>query len=104
APKSSEDEVGVLVDAFNNMLEEVGKRTEALAQSNNPLSVEMAERHRAEEALRAAARTKDQFLATLAHELRNPLAPITNAVEILRRAGYENPNQKRALEIMSRQV
>ncbi|WP_330835997.1 ATP-binding protein [Piscinibacter sp.] len=104
APKTSEDEVGVLVDAFNNMLEEVGKRTEALEQSNNHLSVEMAERHRAEEALRAAARTKDQFLATLAHELRNPLAPITNAVEILRRAGSDNPAQRRALEIMARQV
>jgi len=59
APKTSEDEVGTLVDAFNNMLEEVAKRTEALEQSNNHLSVEMAERHRAEEALRAAARTKD---------------------------------------------
>jgi len=104
ATKTSDDEAGVLVDAFNNMLEEVGKRTEALEQSNNFLSVEMAERRKAEEALKAAARTKDQFLATLAHELRNPLAPITNAVELLRRAGHENPLHQRALEIMSRQV
>ena len=104
APKTSDDEVGTLVDAFNNMLEEVGRRTEALEQSNNHLSVEMAERRKAEEALRAAARTKDQFLATLAHELRNPLAPITNAVEILRRAGNAEPAQRRALEIMARQV
>jgi len=104
AEKTTDDEVGVLVDAFNDMLEEVAKRTEALEQSNNHLSVEMAERRKAEEALRAASRTKDQFLATLAHELRNPLAPITNAVEILRRAGNENPVQKRALEIMARQV
>ena len=104
APKTSDDEVGVLVDAFNNMLEEVGKRTEALEQSNHQLSVEMAERRKAEEALRAAARTKDQFLATLAHELRNPLAPITNALEILRRLGDADPMRKRALEIMSRQV
>src|SRR5688572_26608636 len=73
AVKTSDDEVGTLVDAFNNMLEEVGKRTEALEQSNNHLSIEMAERRKAEAALRAAARTKDQFLATLAHELRNPL-------------------------------
>jgi len=104
APKISDDEVGTLVDAFNNMLEEVGKRTEALEQSNNHLSVEMAQRRRAEDALRAAARTKDQFLATLAHELRNPLAPITNAVEILRRSAAENAVQQRALQIMSRQV
>jgi signal transduction histidine kinase/CheY-like chemotaxis protein len=104
ATKTSDDEVGTLVDAFNNMLEEVGKRTEALEQSNNSLLVEMVERRRAEEALRAAARTKDQFLATLAHELRNPLAPITNAVEILRRAGLDNPAHRRALDIMGRQV
>jgi signal transduction histidine kinase/ActR/RegA family two-component response regulator len=104
APKTSDDEVGTLVDAFNNMLEEVGKRTEAMEQSNNHLSVEMAERRKAEGALRAAAQTKDEFLATLAHELRNPLAPITNAVEILRRAGLENPIHQRALQIMSRQV
>ncbi|ACC69328.1 response regulator [Paraburkholderia phymatum] len=39
--------------------------------------------HRAEEALRDADRRKDQFLATLAHELRNPLAPIRNAVELM---------------------
>lgn len=104
APKTSDDEVGVLVDAFNNMLEEVGKRTEALEQSNNHLSVEMAERRRAEEALRAASRTKDRFLATLAHELRNPLAPITNAVELLRRSSAGNSAQQRALEIMDRQV
>jgi two-component system, sensor histidine kinase len=104
APKTSDDEVGILVDAFNDMLEEVAKRTEALEQSNNHLSVEMAERRKAEDALRGAARTKDQFLATLAHELRNPLAPITNAVEILRRAGHEDPIHQRALDIMSRQV
>ena len=104
AAKTSDDEVGTLVDAFNNMLEEVGKRTEALEQSNNHLSVEMGERRRAEDALREASRTKDQFLATLAHELRNPLAPITNALEILRRAGHENPLHRRSLEIMARQV
>ena len=40
-----------------------------------------------EAALRAADRRKDEFLATLAHELRNPLAPIRNAVQILRLRG-----------------
>ena len=104
ATKTSDDEVGVLVDAFNNMLEEVGNRTEALEQLNRHLSVEMVERRRAEEALRKAARTKDRFLATLAHELRNPLAPITNTVELLRRAGADDGIRGRALEIMERQV
>jgi signal transduction histidine kinase/ActR/RegA family two-component response regulator len=104
AAKTSNDEVGTLVDAFNNMLEEVAKRTKALEQSNHRLSVEMAERRKAEEALRAAARTKDRFLATLAHELRNPLAPITNAMELLKRAGNDAALHQRALDIMARQV
>jgi signal transduction histidine kinase/ActR/RegA family two-component response regulator len=104
APKTSGDEVGVLVDAFNNMLEEVGRRTEALEQSNRHLSQETAERRRAEEALRAAGRTKDRFLATLAHELRSPLAPVANAVILLRNADVDDATKQRALEVMERQV
>ncbi len=48
------------------------------------ISTDITQRKRAEEALRAADRRKDQFLAMLAHELRNPLAPMANAVHILR--------------------
>ena len=44
--------------------------------------VDVDDKRRAEEALREANRRKDEFLAMLAHELRNPLAPITNAVPI----------------------
>lgn len=46
--------------------------------------VEIEERRRVEEELREAHRRKDEFLATLAHELRNPLAPIRNSLNILR--------------------
>jgi signal transduction histidine kinase/ActR/RegA family two-component response regulator len=105
APRTSSDEVGQLVDAFNDMLAEVAARTQALEQSNHHLSVEMAERRKAEEALRTAARKKDEFLATLAHELRNPLAPISNAAEILRRTGDQDAAlRQRALDIMGRQL
>ena len=45
--------------------------------------LDVTDRKRAEEALRAADRHKDEFLATLAHELRNPLAPIRNGLQIL---------------------
>lgn len=63
---------------------------------------ELAERRRAEEGLREADRHKDVFLATLAHELRNPLAPITNAVEILKRPDTE-ADRPLALAMIERQ-
>ncbi|WP_088258430.1 response regulator [Fimbriiglobus ruber] len=59
---------------------------------------------RAEQALLDASRRKDEFMAMLAHELRNPLAPIRNAVEILRLRGSNDPAANRAREIVDRQV
>ncbi len=56
------------------------------------------------EALREADRRKDEFLATLAHELRNPLAPIRNAVEILKLSSALDPRAHTASEIIGRQV
>jgi len=105
ASKVSEDEVGELVDAFNGMLHEVDSQTSALEASNQHLRVEMGERRRAEEALRDTARAKDAFLATLAHELRNPLAPISTAIEILQRLDDgQSPGRQSALAIMRRQL
>jgi signal transduction histidine kinase len=63
----------------------------------------LAERARATAALEAAARQKDEFLATLAHELRNPLAPIRNALEIIRLAGGV-PAVERNRALIERQV
>jgi PAS domain S-box-containing protein len=53
---------------------------------------------------READRRKDEFLAVLAHELRNPLAPITNAVHLLRRERDASPMQQEAVSIISRQA
>jgi signal transduction histidine kinase len=64
----------------------VRERTAELALANQALQAEIAERTRAENALRATNRRKDEFLGTLAHELRNPLVPIRNALEIMRLA------------------
>jgi signal transduction histidine kinase/CheY-like chemotaxis protein len=62
-------------------------------------------RNEALDALRAADLRKDEFLAMLAHEMRNPLAPISAAAELLRRTASPDPAQlKRTSEIISRQV
>ncbi|MBN3760044.1 response regulator [Burkholderia sp. Ac-20365] len=58
--------------------------------------------HRAEEALRDADRRKDQFLATLAHELRNPLAPIRNAVELMDPRHHANEESVRDARMIAR--
>jgi signal transduction histidine kinase len=102
--KTTEDEVGFLVDTFNEMLAEVGKRSNALEQTNLVLEREMEERRSAEAALRAADQKKDEFLATLAHELRNPLAPLRNALEILRRTSKDEGSAHVAREMMTRQL
>jgi signal transduction histidine kinase/CheY-like chemotaxis protein len=61
-------------------------------------------RARAEEELRRADRQKDEFLATLAHELRNPLAPIRTAVELIRLRDPADATVQRARIIIERQV
>jgi PAS domain S-box-containing protein len=67
------------------------------------LGIDITERRRTVAALQEADRRKDEFLATLAHELRNPLAPISSGLHILRTA--KEPGQTAtALEIMERQV
>ena len=72
---------------------------------------DVTERHRLEEQLRQrvdelaeADRRKDEFIAMLAHELRNPLAPVFAGVGILERASTHSPQSKRALAAMDRQL
>jgi PAS domain S-box-containing protein len=62
------------------------------------------ERKRAEEKLKEADRRKDEFLAMLAHELRNPLAPIAAAAELLSIEGLNPEDVKHTSEVISRQV
>jgi signal transduction histidine kinase len=74
-----------------------------LARANRSLQSEVAERSRAERALKDADRRKDEFLAVLAHELRNPLAPLLNAVELMRLQPC-NPTLSWARGVVERQA
>jgi PAS domain S-box-containing protein len=75
------------------------------------VAIDISERKRNEEQLRdsqrqlrEADRRKDEFLAMLAHELRNPLAPIRTGLEVLRRAGNERDAVERVRPMMERQI
>ncbi|HYM43635.1 MAG TPA: response regulator [Steroidobacteraceae bacterium] len=74
-----------------------------LASANRKLQSEVAERARAEQALKHADRKKDEFLALLAHELRNPLAPLLNALELMRLQPWD-PQLGWARQVIERQT
>ena len=97
APAADTQEITALVEAFNGMLAE-------MEANSSELFREASERQRAEEGLRAADRRKDEFLATLAHEIRNPLAPMTNALSLLRRDDVAPVVREKALGILERQL
>jgi len=65
------------------------------------MTIDISEQKRAEEALKEIDRRKTEFLATLAHELRNPLAPLKTGVELIRRS---SGGMERTVEMMERQL
>jgi signal transduction histidine kinase/ActR/RegA family two-component response regulator len=83
APPTPLEEFAVVVNAFNSVLDQSEKN---------------------ENALRVANRRKDDFLATLAHELRNPLAPIRHAARLLGIKGLDPAQGQTARDIIGRQV
>jgi signal transduction histidine kinase/DNA-binding response OmpR family regulator len=74
------------------------------AQLYRSLQAEIVERRAAEAELQEANRRKDEFLAMLSHELRNPLAPIRNALEVMRRIAPPDAKFIWAGDVMDRQV
>jgi signal transduction histidine kinase/CheY-like chemotaxis protein len=66
--------------------------------------VDISDRKRTETALRDADRRKSEFLATLGHELRNPLAPIRNSLQVMRLAAGDGPAVEQARAVMERQL
>jgi PAS domain S-box-containing protein len=67
-------------------------------------NVDISEQQAAQDSLRQADRRKDEFLATLAHELRNPLAPVSNAVILLKSKGEDPQMREWASTIIERQA
>lgn len=117
-PGGGPDEIDVVVSAFNDMLDVVQTRTQALEDSNRTLQQEVQTRQaaqaaleRANEALESAMaalrdtdQRKDEFLATLAHELRNPLAPIRHAVKLLALPSIGETQRTWGREVIGRQT
>jgi signal transduction histidine kinase len=75
-----------------------------LAHANAQLKGEIGERKRIEQALQEAARRKDEFLAILAHELRNPLSAIHNGVQLLHAASLSDRQFTWARDLLGRQL
>lgn len=87
----------------------VDSRNTVVVQRNKPPLVletnrDITERKDIEESLREAHRQKDEFLAMLAHELRNPLAPVRNGLHILQRANPDKTPVKQIHAMMDRQL
>jgi signal transduction histidine kinase/DNA-binding response OmpR family regulator len=93
ATKRSEDELGHLADGFNEMLQQIETREEALCEARNTLEQrvvertraleeEIAQRQRAQEAAQSASRAKSEFLANMSHEIRTPLNGVMGMTDL----------------------
>jgi PAS domain S-box-containing protein len=83
---------------------QVSERSGALPRTVVGTAIDVTERRQMVEALTLADRRKDEFLAMLAHELRNPLAPISGAAHLLGIAADDSKKVRHAAAIISRQV
>jgi signal transduction histidine kinase/ActR/RegA family two-component response regulator len=97
APVTGSAEVASLARSINEMLERLHEQHSALLHEREKLSV-------LADALQVADRRKDEFLAMLAHELRNPLAPIKNSVALLKTRPLPDARAAWARDVVDRQV
>ena len=103
------DEIGIVVRAFNEMLDHIADRTAELSKANTELQREVDERKRVErdrvaalEREREANRLKDEFLATLSHELRTPMNAVLGWARVLRSTSADETTRERGLASIER--
>jgi signal transduction histidine kinase/CheY-like chemotaxis protein len=84
----SDDEIGAFTTTFNEMLAQIERQDLDLKASREQAEI--------------ASRMKDEFLATLSHELRTPMTPILGWAQILRRIAADNPKVGQAAEVIER--
>lgn len=101
ANQELQDEKASEVHKLNESLRETNAQ---LARTNRSLQLEVLERRNVEDRLRQADRRKDEFLATLAHELRNPLAPIQSALNVRKLAPSHSAADTTLQAVMERQM
>ena len=110
-PEILRSKVSVLVELYLQR-RELQKLNSSLAEANTTLQAEKAREleivnrnlQQANHALQEADRHKDEFIAILAHELRNPLAPIRSAVEIMTQIGVADERLVASRDIIGRQI
>jgi len=93
-----------LEDLVAQRTEQLEKQNAILNSANANLDKALCERKQAEQALKDADQRKNEFLAMLGHELRNPLTPISNVAQLMRSQSIDEPTLTWACEVLNRNV
>lgn len=93
-----------LEDLVVQRTEQLEKQNAILNSANANLDKALCKRRQAEQALKDADRRKDEFLAMLGHELRNPLTPISNVAQLMCSQSLDESRRKWACEVLNRNV
>jgi len=101
AERQAADEIGVLTDAFNEMLGRIETQSAQLSEAATQRQALLESERQARAEAERASRMKDEFVATLSHELRTPMTPILGWVQVLRRTAGD-PSLAKGLEAIER--